>query len=460
FCILQRKHQQLEHLQCDKHGSDVFLCGSLQSRHWQLEHLQCCKHDVDVCDCRAFNQDIGQWDTSSVTNMRYMFSSALAFNQDIGQWNTSRVTNMAQMFYQPSSFNQDIGQWDTSSVTSMIQMFYINSVFNQDIGRWNTSSVKFMGHMFQDASKFNQDIGQWDTSSVLDMSWMFSTVLPTFPSAFNQDISGWNISRVTDMSKMFRFATKFNQNLCAWKDDFPYGRADGIFYGSGCNYTATPTYPWSSFCYSSECSVAPSDSPSISMAPSQTPPLWCSPTIFSSSDCFPSNVTRIRIDSTTGEVINMFELKAYGADGKLLSLVNATQSSTFASNNDKFGASNAVDGHEFTFSHTIRGDDVFWQAYLPEDSMISMVSVVNRWCRSILDQSGCLCRLTNATISLLNSTGGIIDTASFGNTCGELNPGLTFHRCVSDYNDSLLLSAILILIHSYVHVSHISSHNL
>ena len=45
-------------------------------------------------------------------------------SKDIGDWNTSKVESMHYMFYQASSFNQDIGGWDTTNVTSISGMFF------------------------------------------------------------------------------------------------------------------------------------------------------------------------------------------------------------------------------------------------------------------------------------------------------------------------------------------------
>ena len=59
---------------------------------------------------------MSDWDTSSVSNMQYMFYGASAFNADISAWNTSSVTSMSSMFFHAYSFNQDISKWDTSSV--------------------------------------------------------------------------------------------------------------------------------------------------------------------------------------------------------------------------------------------------------------------------------------------------------------------------------------------------------
>eukprot|EP00894_Picocystis_sp_ML_P000277 jgi/Pico_ML_1/50794/g1939.t1 len=190
----------------------------------------------------TFDGDISTWDTSSVTDMSFMFARALDFNQDIGDWDTSQVTNFLGMFAdiepfeQPTNalgsalwrnqfsgqeprinpsmiFNQNIGGWNTSQATTMLAMFASATDFNQDIGNWDTSTVIDMSFMFFGATNFNQDIGSWDTSLVENMEGMFFSFSAT---NFNQDIGDWDTSTVTSMSSMFAGATNFNQDIGEW----------------------------------------------------------------------------------------------------------------------------------------------------------------------------------------------------------------------------------------------------
>ena len=159
---------------------------------------------------------------------------------------------MSKLFYYlkyPSNFNGDVSSWDTSSVTDMSYMFYhYTPNFNGDVSSWDTSSVTDMSHMFrvrplracpsppslhsralspcmalvrcrrptlsrlpqptprsasyallstrQGASAFNQALS-FDTSSVTDMNYMFNDA-----KAFNQPLS-FDTSSVTDMGYMF-----------------------------------------------------------------------------------------------------------------------------------------------------------------------------------------------------------------------------------------------------------------
>jgi surface protein len=155
--------------------------------------------------------NIGNWDTTSVTNMNNMFNWASAFNQNIGNWNTSSVTNMASMFSKATAFNQNIGNWNTGAVTDMNYMFFEAAAFNQPIGSWNTGLVTNMDGMFQKADVFNQNLDGWNTASVINMRSMFNGA-----TAFNQSISGWDTGAVTDMSNMFNGAVVFNQNIANW----------------------------------------------------------------------------------------------------------------------------------------------------------------------------------------------------------------------------------------------------
>jgi len=110
----------------------------------------------------AFNQNIGSWNTSNVTTMSRMFDSARDFNNggsdSIRNWDVSSNTTMYVMFgrgsfsgSQDTLFNQPIGDWDTSSVTDMSSVFHQNTAFDQDISNWditNVTSMQFLSFEF------------------------------------------------------------------------------------------------------------------------------------------------------------------------------------------------------------------------------------------------------------------------------------------------------------------------
>ena len=188
-----------------------------------------------------FNQPIGNWNTSNVTDMSYMFSGATVFNQPLNNWDVSNVTDMSYMFAgvryvngtsynRISLFNQPLWKWNVSKVTNMSHMFDGASSFNQDINNWNTSSVTDMSWLFAGALDFNKPLNNWDTSKVITMAHMFDSLkLEPRPAPdnsrtfidrknhqFNQPLNNWDTSKVTDMSRMFLRAGAFNQPLNNW----------------------------------------------------------------------------------------------------------------------------------------------------------------------------------------------------------------------------------------------------
>jgi surface protein len=118
---------------------------------------------------------------------------------------TTFVTDMNYAFgwdnYPPTTIDNRqvdviVTHWDTSSVTNMSYMFYNNSNHFADnmIEDWNISSVTTMAHMFgYTTGNHNPKITGWDVSSVTDMDLMFATC-----AACNQDLSGWQVSQVTN----------------------------------------------------------------------------------------------------------------------------------------------------------------------------------------------------------------------------------------------------------------------
>ena len=114
----------------------------------------------------------------------------------------------------------------------------------------------------------------------------------------------------------------------------------------------------------------------------------------------------------------MFEVRVLSSGINVALGKSSSQSSTF----NNFGPSLAVDGKNNTFSHTniaTSGNPVWWNVDLGNEFAIESVTVLNRWCGSSADPNGCLCRLSSATLFLIDSNGDIVATQSVGTTCGQ-----------------------------------------
>lgn len=152
----------------------------------------------DVGLIYKFNADLSAWDTSSVTNMRWMFKNCRSLKSDLSKWDTSKVEDFSEMF-QANPITSDLGKWDVSSATDMWQMFVSAKEFNADLTSWNVRRVTRMTEMFSGAQSFNGDLSTWVLGPALtSMKSMFRGA-----SAFSPDLSGWCIPPIVNHDAIF-----------------------------------------------------------------------------------------------------------------------------------------------------------------------------------------------------------------------------------------------------------------
>ena len=118
--------------------------------------------------------------TSEHTDLSYMFYSCtnLTTINGTGNWDTSDVNNMEWMFtmcFQLASL--DVNSWDTSDVTNMHWMFFgCSSLTELDLSNFNTGKITDMESMFESCRSLTTlDISNFDTSSVTSINGMFSS---------------------------------------------------------------------------------------------------------------------------------------------------------------------------------------------------------------------------------------------------------------------------------------------
>ena len=156
----------------------------------------------------GFNQDIGSWDTSSVTNMSYMFNDASAFNQDIGNWDVSGVNSagMTKMFRTASQFNQDLSGWCVSGISSTPDNFSTQSALtNANTPVWGTCPAPRVTLTDSDADNYVLN------SSVVIITAQFSSSMsPTATISISSALS--NISMTVESSSTFSYIWDVDAN--------------------------------------------------------------------------------------------------------------------------------------------------------------------------------------------------------------------------------------------------------
>ncbi len=179
-----------------------------------------CGWDQNNWSPLAFNPEIGTWDIGNVTNLSSTLSYAYNFNNggssSMSGWDTSSVTNMSFLFERVNYFPIDLSSWDTSNVTHMIGTFGSIGSWNPNVTNWDTSKVSSMYMMFIASNSFNQPIGNWDTSSLTNIGFMFQHA-----RVFNQSLANWVVTGVTYAAAFLESANNFstanyNATLIGW----------------------------------------------------------------------------------------------------------------------------------------------------------------------------------------------------------------------------------------------------
>lgn len=143
--------------------------------------------------------------------------------------------------------------------------------------------------------------------------------------------------------------------------------------------------------------------------------------------CHPT-ASKVKIQSTTRNTIQLNEVEVLSGGTNVVYGKTATQGSTFR-NEMRFSALKAIDRDMTTFSHAAHNGCGWLEIDLGGPHDIESVTLYNRACDGN-DYTGCLCRLSHATISLLTDDGSWVDGTRLGDTCGKLE---VTHNFKSDY---------------------------
>ena len=138
---------------------------------------------VDYCFANLTSISFGNFNTSKVTNMKYMFAGAgytrHLTSLDLSCFDTSNVTDMYGMFFWwgPCSLTSiNLSSFNTSKVTNMSRMFFGCNITSLNISNFNTSNVTNMDSMFYACDKLTSlNLSSFDMSKVTNTKDMLAS---------------------------------------------------------------------------------------------------------------------------------------------------------------------------------------------------------------------------------------------------------------------------------------------
>ena len=176
--------------------------------------------------------------------MFYGFNKLQSIN--VETLNTSNTKNMSKMFSSVgvdssiSSFSlKGIGNWDTSNVTDMSYMFEYTgsragSIYIDGLSNLDVSKVKTMDHMFYGLGQrsnyinMNFDLSRWKTSSLENMDYLFAYSME-FANNVNINISNWDTSKVSKMNLLFYSTAISAKNITVYMNNITLKPYSNIF---------------------------------------------------------------------------------------------------------------------------------------------------------------------------------------------------------------------------------------
>jgi hypothetical protein len=130
-------------------------------------------------------------------------------------------------------------------------------------------------------------------------------------------------------------------------------------------------------------------------------------------DLCPKLTNQVKLQQTTGEYLNIFELEIFNPTGTNVARgKSATSSSELSSQEDP---QRAVDGNLSTMFHS-GGETGSWlNIDLGSSFEARRIVIHNRWCEDVNDsQYLCLCRLSQANLVLYDSSNNVVKTINVG----------------------------------------------